>query len=219
MGLRAGARLGPYEVLAPLGAGGMGEVYRALDTRLDREVAVKVLPERLAEDPSALSRFQREAKALAALSHPNVLTILDFGREGSVTYAVMELLQGETLRLRLLRARMSWREATELALEIAEGLAAAHSRGIVHRDLKPENIFLTAGGRPKILDFGLARREKLADPAEARQAETRETEPGALMGTVGYMSPEQVSGLSADARADIFSFGCILYEMVTGSRP
>jgi serine/threonine-protein kinase len=221
MALSAGARLGPYEVLAPLGAGGMGEVYRALDTRLDREVAVKVLPERLAEDPSALSRFEREAKALAALSHPNVLTILDFGREGGVAYAVTELLEGETLRTRLLRARMSWREAAELALEIADGLSAAHSRGIVHRDLKPENVFVTASGRPKILDFGLARRERLADPTGDKDQPTRtqETEPGALMGTVGYMSPEQVSGLPADARSDIFSLGCMLSEMVTGTRP
>jgi serine/threonine protein kinase/Tfp pilus assembly protein PilF len=223
MGLQAGARLGPYEVLAPLGAGGMGEVYRARDTRLDREVAVKVLPERLAEDPSALSRFEREAKALAALSHPNVLTILDFGRESGVAYAVTELLEGESLRKRLLRARMSWREAAEVALEIADGLAAAHSRGIVHRDLKPENVFLTESGRPKILDFGLARRKPLTDPAEQRgqptQTQETETEPGSLMGTVGYMAPEQVSGLPADARSDIFALGCVLYEMVTGSRP
>ena len=220
MALQAGARLGPYEVLSPLGAGGMGEVYRALDTRLDREVAVKVLPERLAEDPSALSRFEREAKALAALSHPNVLTILDFGREGTVAYTVTELLEGETLRMRLLRARMSWREAAELGYDIADGLAAAHSRGITHRDLKPENVFLTGSGRPKILDFGLARRERLADPAEHReQTRTQETEPGALLGTVGYMAPEQVSGLAADARSDIFSLGCMLYEMVTGSQP
>jgi TolB-like protein/Tfp pilus assembly protein PilF len=220
MGLRAGARLGPYEVLAPLGAGGMGEVYRALDTRLDREVAVKVLPGRLAENPSALSRFEREAKALAALSHPNVLTILDFGREGSVTYTVTELLQGENLRMRLLRVHMSWREAAELGSEVAEGLAAAHSRGIVHRDLKPENIFLPESGSPKILDFGLARREVSLDPAEHRRDRGQtQTEPGVLMGTVGYMSPEQVSGMAADARSDIFSLGCILHEMVTGSRP
>ena len=220
MVLRAGARLGPYEVLGPLGAGGMGEVYRALDTRLDREVAVKVLPGRLAESPSALSRFEREAKALAALSHPNVLTILDFGREGSVTYTVTELLQGENLRMHLLRTHMSWKEAAELCAEVAEGLAAAHSRGIVHRDLKPENIFLTGDGIPKILDFGLARREAPADPAEfGREQGQTQTEPGVLMGTVGYMSPEQVTGMAADARSDIFSLGCILHEMVTGSRP
>jgi eukaryotic-like serine/threonine-protein kinase len=221
MTLAVGARLGPYEVLAPLGAGGMGEVYRARDTRLDREVAVKVLPERLSEDPAALLRFEREAKALAALSHPNVLTILDFGTQDRIAYAVTELLEGETLRSRLLRAQMSWREAAELGCELADGLAAAHSRGIVHRDLKPENVFLTGSGRPKILDFGLARRELLADRAEHRPqpTQTQETEPGALMGTVGYMSPEQVSGLTADARSDIFSLGCVLYEMVTGSRP
>jgi serine/threonine-protein kinase len=221
MTLVAGARLGPYEILAPLGAGGMGEVYRARDARLDREVAVKVLPERLAEDSAALSRFEREAKALAALSHPNVLTILDFGRQDGIAYAVTELLEGETLRTRLLRSQMSWREAAELGYELADGLAAAHSRGIVHRDLKPENVFVTASGRPKILDFGLARREGLVTPAVpgGQRTETQVTEPGAVMGTVGYMSPEQVSGLPADARSDIFSLGCVLYEMVTGARP
>ncbi len=220
MSVAVGARLGHYEILAPLGAGGMGEVYRARDTRLDRDVAVKVLPERLSEDPAALSRFEREAKALAALSHPNVLTILDFGREGGVAYTVTELLEGENLRSRLLRARMSWREAAELGLEIADGLAAAHSRGFVHRDLKPENVFLTSAGRAKILDFGLARRAELAKPAEhAQRTVTQPTEPGAVVGTVGYMSPELVSGLPADARSDIFSLGCVLYEMVTGARP
>jgi TolB-like protein/Tfp pilus assembly protein PilF len=220
MTLAAGARLGPYEVLAPLGAGGMGEVYRALDTRLDREVAVKVLPERLAQDPTALSRFEREAKVLAALSHPNVLTILDFGKQDGIAYAVMELLEGETLRTRLLRSRMSWREAAELGFELADGLAAAHSRGIVHRDLKPENVFVTSSGRTKILDFGLARRGEFVKPADdARGTVTQPTEPGAVLGTVGYMAPEQVSGLAADARSDIFALGCVLYELVTGARP
>ena len=221
MPLPAGARLGPYEVLSPLGAGGMGEVYRARDTRLDRDVAVKVLPERLSKDAVALSRFEREAKALAALSHPNVLTILDFGQQDRVAYAVMELLEGETLRARLLRSQMSWREAVELGYELADGLAAAHSRGIVHRDLKPENVFLTSHGRAKILDFGLARREGPSEaPDHTRQkTQTQVTEPGSVMGTVGYMSPEQVSGLPADARSDIFSLGCVLYEMATGSRP
>jgi serine/threonine protein kinase/Tfp pilus assembly protein PilF len=221
MALPAGARLGPYEVLSPLGAGGMGEVYRARDTRLDREVAIKVLPERLAEDPAALSRFEREAKTLAALSHPNVLTILDFGQQDRVAYAVMELLEGETLRARLLRSQMSWREAAELGFELADGLAAAHSRGIVHRDLKPENVFLTSHGRAKILDFGLARREGPSEePDHTRQkTQTQVTEPGSVMGTVGCMSPEQVSGVPADARSDIFSLGCVLYEMVSGARP
>jgi serine/threonine protein kinase/Tfp pilus assembly protein PilF len=221
MPLPTGARLGPYEVLSPLGAGGMGEVYRARDARLDREVAIKVLPERLTEDPAALSRFEREAKALAALSHPNVLTILDFGQQDRVAYAVMELLEGETLRARLTRSQMSWREAAELGFELADGLAAAHSRGIVHRDLKPENVFLTSHGRAKILDFGLARREgPSAAPDHTRQkTQTQVTEPGSVMGTVGYMSPEQVSGLPADARSDIFALGCVLYEMVSGARP
>src|SRR6476620_3989404 len=221
MTLPAGTRLGPYEVLSPLGAGGMGEVYRARDMRLDREVAVKVLPERLAEDPAALSRFEREAKALAALSHPNVLTILDFGQQDRIAYAVMELLEGETLRSRLVQAQMSWREAADLGYELADGLAAAHSRGIVHRDLKPENIFLTSNGRAKILDFGLARRDgppELQDQTH-QQTQTQMTEPGSVMGTVGYMSPEQVSGVAADARSDIFSLGCVLHEMVSGARP
>jgi eukaryotic-like serine/threonine-protein kinase len=221
MTLPAGTRLGPYEVLSPLGAGGMGEVYRARDTRLDREVAVKVLPERMAQDAMALSRFEREAKSLAALSHPNVLMILDFGQHGGLAYAVTELLEGETLRGRLLRSQMSWREVAETGYELADGLAAAHSRGIVHRDLKPENVFVTSSGRPKILDFGLAHREALSLPAEEtlQKTQTQMTEPGSVMGTAGYMSPEQVSGLPADARSDIFSLGCVLYEMATGLRP
>jgi TolB-like protein/Tfp pilus assembly protein PilF len=207
-----GARLGPYEVLGPLGTGGMGEVYRAKDPRLDREVAIKVLPERLASDPAALSRFEREAKVLAALSHPNVLGILDFGQQDGVAYAVTELLEGETLRTRLTRSAPSWREGVELAVAIADGLAAAHSKGIIHRDLKPENVFLTSDGRVKILDFGLARREKPFSPV------SQQTEAGTVMGTVGYMSPEQVDGQSGDARSDIFSFGCVLYEIATGHR-
>src|SRR2546422_6799503 len=164
--LTTGARLGPYEVLAPLGAGGMGEVYRARDSRLDREVAIKVLPEHLADDPAALSRFEREAKAIAAISHPNILAIHDVGREGGVTFAVTELLEGETLRSRLSGSELPWREAVEIGAAVADGLAAAHSRWIVHRDLKPENVFLTSDGRVKILDFGLARRERLLTPVE-----------------------------------------------------
>lgn len=220
MALSAGMRLGPYEVLAPLGRGGMGEVYRARDVRLDREVAVKVLPERLAQDPAALARFEREAKALAALSHPNLLGIFDFGQQAGVAYAVTELLEGETLRGRLARSALPWREALEIAVGMAEGLAAAHSRGVVHRDLKPENVFLTSDGQVKILDFGLARREPQISARDRSvfPTVTLQTEPGTVMGTVGYMSPEQVSGLPGDARSDIFSLGCVLYEMVTGDR-
>jgi eukaryotic-like serine/threonine-protein kinase len=220
MTLVAGTRLGPYEVIGPLGAGGMGEVYRARDTRLDREVAVKVLPERLAQSPEALSRFEREAKTLAALSHPNLLAIHDFGTEQGVSFAVMELLDGETLRSRLTRSALGWREAAEIGVALAEGLAAAHSRGIVHRDLKPENVILTADGRVKILDFGLSRRDPVSSTQDRSRlvTMTQHTEPGTVMGTVGYMSPEQVSGQAGDARSDIFSMGCVLYEMVTGAR-
>ena len=220
MPLLPGARLGPYEILAPLGAGGMGEVWRARDTRLDRDVAIKVLPERLAQDQAALSRFEREAKVLAALSHPNLLGILDFGREEELVYAVTELLEGKTLRSRLSTTELSWREAAKIGVAVAEGLAAAHARGIVHRDLKPENVFLTSDGRVKILDFGLARRDVLSSPGGESVTPTlmQETLPGTVLGTVGYMAPEQVSGEPADARSDIFSFGCLLYEMVTGSR-
>ncbi len=221
MSIAAGTNLGPYEILSPLGAGGMGEVYKARDTRLERTVAVKVLPERLAEDPEALSRFGREAKAVAALSHPNILAIHDFGHEGSVAYAVSELLEGETLGEALVSGPLSSRKATEYGVQIALGLAAAHEKGIVHRDLKPDNVFITRDERVKILDFGLAKPG--AGSPDAR-AETQSptvsgfTEPGKVMGTVGYMSPEQVRGLAVDHRSDIFSFGAVLYEMLTGSR-
>jgi TolB-like protein/Tfp pilus assembly protein PilF len=212
-------RLGPYEILAPLGVGGMGEVYRARDTRLGREVAVKVLPESLASNTDRQTRFEREARAVAALSHPNILAIHDYGTHGAIVYAVMELLEGETLRERLVKGPLPWREAVEMGAAIADGLAAAHAKGIVHRDLKPENLFLTHDGRVKILDFGLAR----VEPISSAQDETSPyvpppTDPGIVMGTVGYMSPEQVRGQQADARSDIFSFGCVLYEMVTGRR-
>src|SRR6266550_1641506 len=169
MTIAAGSRLGPYEVVAPLGAGGMGEVYRARDPRLNRDVAIKVLPERLAKDPQALARFESEAKAVAALSHSNILAIFDVGADSGVTYAVTELLEGETLRCQLGRAALPWRKAGEIGIAITDGLAAAHSKGIVHRDLKPENIFLTSDGRVKILDFGLARwiGPSACDPADA----------------------------------------------------
>ena len=219
MALSAGTRLGPYEILAPLGAGGMGEVYRARDTRLGREVAIKVLPERLAGDPSALSRFEREARAVAALSHPNILAIHDFGEERGLRYAVTELLEGQTLRERLVRERLAWRKALEIGISLADGLSAAHARGIIHRDLKPENIFLTSDGHVKILDFGLARADVVpSDQLTSAPTKSSATEAGTVLGTLGYMSPEQVGGQPADTRSDIFSLGCVLYEMLTGRR-
>jgi len=213
-----GRTLGHYKIQSLLGAGGMGEVYRARDTRLDRDVAVKILPEELAENPEALRRFEREAKAVAALSHPNILAIHDFGTEQSLSYAVMELLEGETLRARLTRSALGWREAVEVGIPIAEGLAAAHARGIIHRDLKPENIFLTRDGQVKILDFGIARVKQAVSP-DSETVTSTATKPGTVMGTIGYMSPEQVRGEVADAPSDIFSFGSVLYEMVAGRRP
>ena len=213
-----GTRLGPYEVLSSLGAGGMGEVYRARDTRLGREVAVKIIPEALA-GPQALERFEREARAVAQLSHPNILAIHDFGREGETAYAVMELLEGETLRQRLGNGALPARKAVDLAAQIAEGLAAAHEKGIVHRDLKPENVFITSDGRVKLLDFGLA---KATTPASGEESDIRTeshaTDPGTVLGTARYMSPEQVRGEAADPRSDIFSFGVVLYEMLTGKQ-
>ncbi len=217
--ISAGSRLGPYEIIGRLGAGGMGEVYRARDARLGRDVAVKVLPEALACDPGRLARFETEARALARLSHPAILSIFDFGKEGEITYAVTELLEGETLRERLGHERLSWRRAVEIATIIADGLASAHSAGIVHRDLKPENIFLTRDGRVKILDFGLARFEPVCEAGKETLAPIpTSTLPGTVLGTVGYMAPEQVRGEPADARSDIFALGCMLYEMLTGER-
>jgi TolB-like protein/Flp pilus assembly protein TadD len=220
MTIATGSRLGPYEILAPLGAGGMGEVYRARDRKLDRDVAIKVLPESVAADPEALARFGREARAVAALSHPNILSIFDFGSEGETAYAVMELLEGETLRGRLEAGPISQKEAMDYALQIGKGLAAAHEKGIVHRDLKPENLFVTRGGHLKILDFGLAKRVGVAQEGDETKASTisGHTEPGTVMGTVGYMSPEQVRGLPVDHRSDLFSFGAILYELFSGRR-
>src|SRR3954471_17053167 len=186
-------RLGPYEIIAPIGTGGMGEVYRARDTRLGRDVAVKVLAERFSGDAELRARFAREAQAVAALSHPNILAIHDVGMEGSSSYAVMELLEGQTLRERLNKGPMPWRKVVEIGVAIAEGLAAAHAKGITHRDLKPENLFLTAGGALKILDFGLAQIKPRAGGLDETSPHVPSaTEPGAIMGTVGYMSPEQV---------------------------
>ena len=221
MTLSAGTRLGPYEILAPLGAGGMGEVYRARDAKLDREVAVKVLPSQLTANADALSRFEREAKAVAALSHPNILAIFDFGTHEGVSYAVTELLEGETLRGKLDGSTVTQRQAVDWALQMAKGLSAAHGKGVVHRDLKPDNVFVTHDGHVKILDFGLAKRIDAA-PEEQTSAPTGtgagHTEPGTVMGTMGYMSPEQVRGLPVDHRTDIFSFGAILYELLSGKK-
>ncbi|MFN2386661.1 MAG: serine/threonine-protein kinase [Thermoanaerobaculia bacterium] len=220
MTLASGRRLGPYEILAPLGAGGMGEVYKARDTRLGRTVAVKVLPSAFSADPDRLRRFEQEAQAASALNHPNILSIYDVGTHGKAPYVVFELLEGETLRERLAGAALSARKAVDYGTEIAQGLAAAHEKGIVHRDLKPENLFVTKDGRVKILDFGLAKltRQEAAGRPLTEAPTAAGTEPGVVMGTVGYMSPEQVRGQPADHRSDIFAFGAILYEMLARRR-
>src|SRR5664280_1876297 len=220
MTISAGTRLGPYEILAPIGAGGMGEVYRAKDSKLKRDVAIKVLPQSLAADADALARFEREAQAVAALSHPNILSIFDFGTQDGVSYAVMELLEGETLRGKLDAGPISQKQAVDYALQVAKGLSAAHEKGIVHRDLKPENLFVSKDGHLKILDFGLAKRTEERKPGDETSAPTASghTEPGTVMGTVAYMSPEQVRGLSVDHRSDLFSFGAILYELLSSKK-
>ncbi|MGH9366922.1 MAG: serine/threonine protein kinase, partial [Thermoanaerobaculia bacterium] len=218
--LTAGTRFGPYEILAPLGAGGMGEVYRARDTRLGREVAVKVLPASFSQDADRLRRFGQEARAASALNHPNILTIHDVGQQDGAPYVVTELLQGDTLRGHMAAGALAPRRALEHALQIAHGLAAAHERGIVHRDLKPENIFVTRNGRVKILDFGLAKLTEAPGSTSQTNLPTAgpATDPGVILGTLGYMSPEQVRGKASDARSDIFAFGAILYEMLSGRR-
>src|SRR2546426_216695 len=205
-----------YSLLERIGEGGMGVVYRAHDNHLNREVAIKVLPDIFAQDPQRLARFEREARAVAALSHPNILGIHDLCGADGVTFAVMELLDGETLRASLDEGALPVRKAIDYAMQMAQGLAAAHERGIVHRDLKPENVFITKEARGKILDFGLAKLRH--DTGSAEEASTSLTRPGALMGTVGYMSPEQVRGQEVDARGDIFAFGAMLYEMLSGQR-
>ena len=226
MSLKPGERITPYEIVGLLGAGGMGEVYRARDARLGRDVAIKVLPAAFAGDPERLGRFELEARAAAALNHPNILAVYDIGQYSSpgsghaYPYIVTELLEGDTLRERLEGGALPVRKAVEYAVQVAKGLAAAHDKGIVHRDLKPENIFVTADGRVKILDFGLA---KLTQPEPAFAATALHTAPpntqaGMVLGTIGYMAPEQVRGLAADHRADIFAFGAILYELLSGHR-
>ncbi len=218
MALTAGTILGQYEIRSPLGAGGMGEVYRAYDKRLEREVAIKVLPESLTCDPDRLRRFEQEARAAAALNHPNILTVYQMATDGNVSYMVTELLEGETLRERLRRGPVPIRKAIDYAVQIAHGLAAAHDKGITHRDLKPENLFVTKDGRVQILDFGLAKLTLSRQSSEVEATVDLGTEPGKVMGTVGYMSPEQVRGWTADHHSDIFAFGTILYEMVTGKQ-
>ncbi len=219
MTLAAGTKLGPYEVLAPIGAGGMGEVYRARDERLKRDVAIKVLPGSFSEDPDRLRRFEQEAQAAGALNHPNITAVYDLSSHDGSPYIVTELLEGETLRSRLASGALPVRKALDYGIQIARGLSAAHEKGIVHRDLKPENLFLTRDGRVKILDFGLAKLKREEDGEQQTDLKTVSgTEPGVVLGTMGYMSPEQVRGKPADRRSDLFSFGAILYEMLSGRR-
>jgi eukaryotic-like serine/threonine-protein kinase len=221
MALQQGERLGPYEIASLLGAGGMGEVYRARDTRLDRDVAIKILPPAIAATPEGLARFEQEAKATCALNHPGILAVFDVGSADGRPYVVAELLEGETLRERLSRGAMPVRKAVECAIQIAQALGAAHEKGIVHRDLKPENLFLTREGRIKVLDFGLAR---LVDPdagpdgAETAATMAVRTNPGQVLGSAGYMAPEQVRGEVTDHRGDIFAIGTVFHEMLSGSR-
>src|SRR5581483_1167242 len=218
MPIPVGSRFGECEVLAALGAGGMGEVYRARDN-LGREVALKVLPEQVTSDPERLRRFEQEGRAAAALNHPNILAVYGFGTTAlGVPYLITELLQGQTLRERLEQGQIPVRKGIDYALQITRGLAAAHERGVVHRDLKPENLFITKDGIVKILDFGLA---KLSRPGLEDSSATMAlsvTEPGVVLGTAGYMSPEQVRGQSITLRSDLFSLGAVMYEMLSGQR-
>ena len=196
-----GQQIGRYRIVGSVGVGGMGEVYRAEDPRLGREVAIKILPPILADDPEAFTRFKREARAIAALSHPNILALHDFDSDGDMHFAVMELLDGDTISGRIARGPIAWREAVEIGIAVAEGLSAAHTKGIVHRDIKPDNVFLTSDGQVKILDFGIAR----VPPAPQASGQTKATRPGLAIGTVGYMAPEQLRGEScAGHRRPVF---------------
>ena len=228
MTISTGSKIGSYEILTPLGAGGMGEVWRAHDSRINRDVAIKALPEEVTANPDRLARFEQEAQAAGALNHPNILTVFEMGTHEGHPYLVTELLEGASLREKLGDTRrdaatgehLSVRKALEFGTQIATGLAAAHEKGIVHRDLKPENIFVTADGRVKILDFGLAKLTAAPGEEDLTNAQTaqRQTSPGTVMGTAGYMAPEQVRGQRADQRADIFACGVVLYEMLSGRR-
>ncbi len=219
MSLTSGTKLGPYEILSAIGAGGMGEVYRAHDSRLGRDVAIKVLPETFSADKERVARFEQEARAVATLNHPNIVAVYDIGDYAGSRYIVSELLDGETLRTKLADGALPIRKVQEYATQIAQGLAAAHDKGIVHRDLKPENIIISKDGRAKILDFGLAKQNAMAAISGATVTGVPQTTPGMMLGTIGYMSPEQVRGQAADHRSDIFSFGAVLHEMLSGQRP
>src|SRR5688572_10673027 len=218
MSLQTGTRLGLYEILTPLGAGGMGEVYRARDTRLGREVAIKVLPTALASDPERLKRFEREARSASSLNHPNIVTIYEIGSSHSVSYIAMELVAGESLRAKLADGALPIRRLVQIGTQVAEGLAQAHAAGIGHRDLKPDNVMVTPDRLVKILDFGLAKLMPARSDRTQAPTVSGATEEGVVLGTVGYMSPEQAIGGTIDFRSDQFSFGSILYEMATGRR-
>ena len=225
MALTSGTKLGPYEIQSPLGAGGMGEVYRARDTRLDRIVAVKILPSHLSEDPEAKQRFDREARTISSLNHPNICTLHDVGHQDGIDYLVMEYLEGQTLADRLAKGRLPIEQVLKYGIEICDGLEKAHRSGVVHRDLKPGNIMLTKTGA-KLMDFGLAKASLASAAAASGLSATLATPPGShpltaqgtVVGTFQYMSPEQIEGKEADARSDIFALGAVLYEMVTGKR-
>src|SRR5580693_3872377 len=221
--MNPGTRIGPFEIVAPLGAGGMGEVYHAIDTRLDRRVAIKILPAEFSTHSERLLRFEQEAKSASALNHPNIVTIYELGRDGDSHYMAMELVAGKTLRQMMKSGLLPMRQVLDIATQITEGLTKAHDAGITHRDLKPENLMVTDDGLVKILDFGLA---KLTDPRSAVKSTTNFstidnslTTPGILLGTINYMSPEQAEGLNTDFRSDQFALGLVLYELVTGRRP
>jgi len=219
--LSSGTKLGRYEIRAKIGEGGMGVVYRARDEKLNRDIAIKVLPKAFSDDVERLLRFEQEAQAAGALNHPNILSVYDVAMHDGAPYVVSELLEGETLRERLSSAPISQRKAINYAIQVAHGLAAAHEKGIVHRDIKPDNLFITKDDRVKILDFGLAKLvESVHGDGGQTDVPTRKvhTDPGSVLGTVGYMSPEQIRGGPADLRSDIFSFGAVLYEMFTGVR-
>src|SRR5215475_10748460 len=221
MSLGPGTRLGPYEIVAPIGAGGMGEVYKAKDTRLDRTVAVKVLPSHVSSDPALRERFEREARTIAALNHPHICTLHDVGHQDGIDFLVLEHLDGHTLADRLTKGALPLDQALQIAIQIADALDKAHRAGIVHRDLKPGNIMLTKSGA-KLLDFGLAKVTPAAIAASGLSIAATGASPvtmqGTILGTLQYMAPEQIEGQEADARTDIFAFGAVLYEMLTGRK-